>query len=74
MSSEDRLKRLGLWHLKDDPEALKAAIDKKLKESEALEKGAQDKHLKQLQSLLKDQMNAADIAPPPENPGAAPKR
>jgi hypothetical protein len=34
MSREARLKRLGLWHLKDDPKALRAELDRMLQEFE----------------------------------------
>ena len=35
MSSEDRLKRLGLWHLRDDPEALVKELARRQEEEEA---------------------------------------
>jgi hypothetical protein len=34
MSTEERLKRLGLDHLKNDPKALKEALDKAVQENE----------------------------------------
>lgn len=38
MSTEARLKRLGLWHLKDDPIALEKAMDAMLRDFETNEK------------------------------------
>jgi|GEM_PF-6933632 hypothetical protein len=46
MSTEERLKRLGLYHLKDNPEALRKALEEmeqQAAEREKLEKEAQQK-------------------------------
>lgn len=50
MSSDARLKRLGLDHLKNDPKALKEALDKAVKENEEKE---QEDELERLKALEK---------------------
>lgn len=50
MSSDARLKRLGLDHLKNDSKALKEALDKAVKENEEKE---QEDELERLKALEK---------------------
>lgn len=51
MSSDALLKRLGLDHLKDDPKALKEALDKAVRENEARQRAEERERLE----ALKDQ-------------------
>ena len=69
MSSDERLKRLGLEHLKNDPEALREALDKIMVENEKKElqdtlarlKESQKEHTgKELPAALNDRIQALE--------------
>lgn len=57
MSSDDRLKRLGLDHLKDDPEALKSVLDKAVK----------DNNRDTLNSLIEQLVDLSRVTTDPED-------
>jgi hypothetical protein len=53
MSSDARLKRLGLDHLKDDPKALKGALHKAVRENEAKQRAEEKERLEALKGKKK---------------------
>lgn len=55
MSREERLKRLGLWHLRDDPEALKLALEKQAAERQTVEQAHDAERVEALRQLLREQ-------------------
>ncbi|MEH8015661.1 hypothetical protein MN202_00315 [Rheinheimera muenzenbergensis] len=62
MSSESRIKRLGLEHLKNDPKALEQAIDEAVKKNKKMELLATIEQLEALKAIKnnKDELYAID--------------